>query len=79
MKKIDAYVTTDNTLFRTKSEAEFHEKKARMIETLDRVCWNGMIEYGKDMYDFIKNNREVVMGVLGVSYDYMARWVAEHK
>ncbi len=79
MKKIDAYVTTDNTLFRVKSEAEFHEKRASMIKTLDGVCWNGMIQYGVDMYDFIDDNRDLVMDVLNTSYDFMARRQADKK
>ncbi len=77
MKEIKAYVTEDNTLFRSEVEAKVHETKKRVEKKLDDVCWGGMITFGIDMYNFVNDNRDLVMEVLGVSYDYMAQWRAE--
>ena len=80
MKKIDAYVTKDNTLFRSEWEAQKYEERKKLVETLDRLLdTHDDLISGEEIYRFIETNRDTIMLVLDHSYDYMARWVAEHK
>ncbi len=80
MKKIEAYVTTDNTLFRIEKEAREYEEREKLIGTLDRLLYtHDDLISGEGVYQFIETNRDTIMLVLGHSYDYMARWMAEHK
>ena len=80
MKKIEAYVTTDNTLFRIEREAREYEEREKLVDTLDRLLYiHDDLIGGKEVYHFVETNRDAIMSVLSLSYDYMARWVAEHK
>ena len=80
MKKIEAYVTTDNTLFRVEREARDYEERKKLVKTLNRLLYtHDDLIGGEELYRFIKTNRDTIMLVLSLSYDFMARWAADRK
>ncbi len=67
MRKIEAWKTSDNKVFESKSKAEGHQAELEALEIFREIYFHGMIECADDIICFLIENKSTVLNFYGLS------------
>lgn len=66
IKKVDAWLTTDNEIWSYEIDAKIHQKNVDGEKGIRSLWFDCMVECASDLIDFLNEHKKLVLGFYGM-------------